>query len=308
MQVRSVMCVPLIFRNDLLGIIYIDTGRPSDRFRFTMEDLDLLTGIASQAALAIQNARMHERLLQRERLERDMQFAHEVQRSFLPDKVPRIEGYEFSAWYGSAQEVGGDFYDFIELPDGRVAVVIGDVSGKGVPAALLMARLTSELRFLALSEPEPPSILSRLNERMVSGRTEDRFVTLLYVVLDTKERSIEVANAGHPYPLVRKREEGRLERLCEPINPPLGVMPSVEFKSLRYNLAEGDTVAVFTDGVTEAMNVRKERFGMQRLERAIANGAPGARAIMERILKQVSEFVGLASPSDDLTLVCFGTK
>lgn len=305
LHIRSVMCVPLIREEDLLGLIYIDTS--SRVAKFTTDDLDLLTGIAAQAALAIQNARMHESLLKRQRIERDMQFAQEVQKSFLPEKVPEVSGFEFSAWYGAALEVGGDFYDFIEMPDGKVGIVIGDVSGKGMPAALMMAKLMSDVRFFALSEREPSRVLAKLNHHIATSRAaEDRFVTLLYVMLDPHERSIWLANAGHPFPMLRKRAGGRIERLDQSVNLPLCVAADADFTQQVCKLEAGDTVAIFTDGVTEAMNSLKDQFGVKRLQQSMEQSRPSPKAMMDQILSDINEFVGLASPSDDLTLVCFG--
>ncbi|MEW6360158.1 MAG: SpoIIE family protein phosphatase [Planctomycetota bacterium] len=306
LHIRSVMCVPLIRQDDLLGLIYIDTSSRSAKF--TPDDLDLLTGIAAQAALAIQNARMHDSLLRRQRIEQDMQFAQEVQKSFLPDEVPNVSGFEFSAWYGSALDVGGDFYDFIELPGDKLSIVIGDVSGKGLPAALMMAKLMSDVRFFALSEREPGKVLSKLNDHIAHSRAaEDRFVTLLYIMLDPVSKTVWLANAGHPFPLMKKHA-GEVRHLDQSVNLPLGVVESTEYSQQVCSMAPGDTIAIFTDGVPEAMNAAKNQFGSERLQKALAKAPPSAKGMMEQILGDINEFVGLASPSDDLTLVCFGPK
>ncbi|NOZ23065.1 MAG: SpoIIE family protein phosphatase [Planctomycetes bacterium] len=306
LHIRSVMCVPLIRQDDLLGLIYIDTS--SRAAKFTSDDLDLLTGIAAQAALAIQNARMHDSLLKRQRLEQDMQFAQEVQKSFLPERVPEVSGFEFDAWYGSALDVGGDFYDFIDLPDDKLSIVIGDVSGKGLPAALMMAKLMSDVRFFALSEREPGKVLSKLNDHIAHSRAaEDRFVTLLYIMLDPNSRTVWLANAGHPFPIMRKHA-GEVRPLDQSVNLPLGVVENTEYTQQVCSMDPGDTIAIFTDGVTEAMNAAKSQFGGERLQKAVERASPSAKSVKEQILADINEFVGLASPSDDLTLVCFGPK
>ncbi|MEW6360388.1 MAG: SpoIIE family protein phosphatase [Planctomycetota bacterium] len=307
LQIRSVMCVPLMRSRDFLGLIYVDTSRGESRF--TPDDLSLLTGMAGQAALAIQNARMYDSLLKQRRIEQELHFAQEVQKSFLPHQLPELPGFEFSAWYGAALEVGGDFYDFIEMPDGRLAIAIGDVSGKGLPAALLMAKLMGDLRSFALSDGDPARVLLQLNRQIAKSRTPlGRFVTLLYILLDPASATVCVANAGHPPPVLKAGDSGATRRLDKAISVPLGVTPDAEFRSETIHLDPGDTLAIFTDGVTEAMNGDNEQFGASRLEAMVAISSPSPRAMMEKILVAINEFVGLASPSDDLTLVCFGRK
>jgi len=305
LHIRSVMCVPLIREDEILGLVYIDTSSRSAKF--TTDDLDLLTGIAAQAALALQNARMHDSLLKRQRIEREMQFAQDVQKSFLPERVPEVTGFEFSAWYGAALEVGGDFYDFIALPDGQIGIVIGDVSGKGIPAALMMAKIMSDMRFFALSDPDPGKVLAKLNEHVATSRAaEDRFVTLLYIMLDPRDGRLSLANAGHPFPMLKASRDGHVTRLDESVNLPLCVSPETQYTQQECTLDEGDVIAIFTDGVTEAMNSVKNQFGFERLQGSMAKAQASPKAMMEQILSDINEFVGLASPSDDLTIVCFG--
>lgn len=305
MHIRSVMCVPFLRDKEFLGLVYLDTSRAVSKF--SKDDLHLLTGIASQAALAIQNARVYNGLLRRKRIEQDLQVAQELQKRFLPEKAPDLPGFEFSAWYGAALEVGGDFYDFIERPDGRLGLAVGDVSGKGLPAALMMAKLMSDVLFFAMSEKEPRDVLTKLNGHISASRAaQGRFITLIYAVLDPDARTLRIANAGHPAPLIRKGANGDVLRLDETVSPPLGVVRELRFEQQVCLLQPGDTVAVFTDGVTEAMDARREPFGAHRLQLAIEKSPPSPKAVMEQILVDINEFVGLASPSDDLTLVCFG--
>ncbi|NOZ21010.1 MAG: SpoIIE family protein phosphatase [Planctomycetes bacterium] len=307
LQVRSVMCVPLLRSGEFLGLIYIDTSRSESRF--TPDDLNLLTGMAGQAALAIQNARTYDALLKQRRIEQELHFAQEVQKSFLPHELPEIPGFEFGAWYGAALEVGGDFYDFIRMPNGGLAIALGDVSGKGLPAALLMAKLMGDLRSFALSDGDPARVLTKLNRQIAKSRTPlGRFVTLLYILLDPASADVCVANAGHPPPLLRAGDSGALRRLDKVVSVPLGVIEDVDFHSETIRLGSGDSIAIFTDGVTEAMNGESEQFGTKRLETVVAESPSAPRAMMDNILLAINEFVGLASPSDDLTLVCFGRK
>jgi len=303
-QIRSMMCVPLVAQEELLGIINVDTMRQDARFG--TDDLELLTVVANQMALAIANARLHERLLKRERVERDMRLARQVQHSFLPESVPDVPGMEFCAHYNAALDVGGDFYDFIFHDENRLSIVVGDVSGKGVPAALLMAKMTSDVRFYSMMESEPKDVLAHVNDRMASSRNEDAFVTLLYMTLYIDTKRLTVCNAAHPPPVVRRAEEANVIEINDLTNFPIGVMPGLEFEQQDFQLEPGDVVSVFSDGVTEAMNANKDQFGDERVHKAVAAAPPRAKAIMERLLERVKEYVGDTPQSDDLTLVSFG--
>ncbi len=304
LKVRSMVCAPLLGEDEIVGVIYADTTRSGRRF--SEEDLELLTGIGAQAALAVQNAVMHERLLHQHRDERDLQLAHKVQKGFLPETPPNVPGYGFAAWYSSAQVVGGDFYDFIELPDKRVCIAVGDVCGKGIPAALLMAKFMSDVRYVAMAEPKPADAVARLNEIFGHRAPEGRFVTLLYAVLDPVSHRVESVNAGHPAPLIRRSSTGRIERIVAGDNFPLGVRMGYPFASQVHDLNEGDAVALFTDGVTEAMNSEGKLYGTERLARVLQKASDTPSRVMTTILNDIEGHVGAVAQSDDLTLVCFG--
>ena len=303
-KIRSVMCVPLVARNDLVGIIHVDTLDPTAAF--TPEDLELMSGMANQAAVAVANAKMHAQLIERQLLERDMQLAQQVQLSFLPERTPEYEGMKFCASYRSAMSVGGDFYDFIEQPDGRLGIVIGDVSGKGVPAALFMARMTSDVRFMALTESEPARVVEALNERVLQSGNEEAFVTLLFMSIDVNNGSLKIANAGHPPPLLRKAGEGAVSWFDEAIGFPLGVVPGAEYEQAELQLEPQETLSSFTDGVTEAMNSQRDTYGEARMLKVIGQGPSEPEAVLQRVLDDVQRFVGETQQSDDLTFVCFG--
>jgi hypothetical protein len=207
-RIRSMMCAPLLdSEGQAFGALQIDTL--DQRQRFTKEDLELLVSTASQAALAIQQAQLHEQALRQREFERDMVLAHEVQRGFLPDHRPELAGYEFFDYYQPATQVGGDYFDYIPLPDGRVAIVVADVVGHGVAAALLMAKLSAETKFALFSEPTPAAAVTKLNERLCQTNMQ-RFVTMILVVLDPLAHRGVVVNAGHMAPLHR-RAAGALE-------------------------------------------------------------------------------------------------
>jgi len=316
----SMMSAPLLVRGEVLGVIHItsaDLATPFER-----ADLDLLVGIATQAAIALQNAEMHAELLVRERLKRDVELAKEIQRRFLPHTPPPMPGWQFAAEYVPAMAIGGDFYDFIPLGPTRIGILIGDVSGKGVSAALLMARITSEFRILAATESEPRVIMAKANSSLASAGYEGLFVTACYVVLDTQARTMTLCNAGHLPPLVRRARPAGLPRAAAPhvaaARPApvierldnaclaLGVLDNPSFEQETHTLGQGDVVLMMTDGVVEATNAAGAQLGFEPVQAALAEAAGGAEAALNRVVEGVRTFVGAAPQYDDLTAVCFG--
>jgi len=299
---RSVMCAPLMCEGEVLGFILLDAQRISRSF--DEEGLTLLAGIANQAALSIANARLHKRLVTQERLDRDLRNARRIQSSFLPDEPPRVPGYRFVNWYGAALEVGGDFFDFIELPGGRVVVVVGDVSGKGITAALMMAKMTTNVRFFAGTLAEPGVLLHKLNEVALRSAT-DMFVTVLIMALDYEDHTIHIANAGHCHPMVL-RANGVAERLeCES-GFPVGIAEQADFPESVVSVEPGDVLCAFTDGIIEAMSESNEQFGYGRLGEALKAGKGSPDQAVKQVQRAIRNHAGSAAQSDDLTLVCLG--
>ena len=305
-QIRSMMCAPLIARGEILGIIHLDTVRLAERF--TQEDLELLTGVAGQTALALANARMHEDLIRRQRIQRDLELASQVQNSFLPDCDPDVEGMEFMGYYRAALEVGGDFYDYIPQSEDRMIVAIGDVSGKGVPAALLMAKMTSDVRFHTLQAREPVEIITRLNERLNDARISDVFVTLMLAAIDLESSTVTIASAGHCPALLRSADGAEIVRLCVGGSFPLGVERDGEYSQESRRLKPGEVVCLYTDGIPEAMDAQERLYGYERFHNVFANGPGAAGASLRALVADVQEFVGDVHQSDDLTCVCFGVN
>jgi serine phosphatase RsbU (regulator of sigma subunit)/pSer/pThr/pTyr-binding forkhead associated (FHA) protein len=307
LKIRSVMCVPLITPDrEALGIIQLDT---SDRKQFAQEDLDVLAAVASQAAIAIQNATMHESLLERERVVRDLKLAEQVQKRFLPQSVPSIPGYEFFAHYDPAYEVGGDYYDFVPLPGNRISVAVGDVSGKGVAAALMMAKFSGDTRYCILTENSPAAAATVLNSLLFSAGIEEKFITLSLSVLDLEKRTLAVASAGH-LPIMIRHANGKVDEIGESIAGfPLGIVPDETYKQIEVSLSPGDVVAVFSDGVTDARNVREELFDTRtkrRLLEKLADTPGGPEAVGRAIIQDIREFSAGHVQVDDITLLCFG--
>jgi serine phosphatase RsbU (regulator of sigma subunit) len=312
-KIRSVMCVPLADSNGRpIGAIQLDT---QDRAKkFITDDLNLLTIVANLASVAVEKARMHESVLAREKEQKEIELARTVLLGFLPQTSPVVEGYEFYSHYSPAQTVGGDYYDFIPLPGGRVAVVLGDVAGKGVPAALLVAKLSSEVKFSLVTEPDLAKAVTLLNDQMIRGGLQDRFVTLAAMVLDPHTNQITVVNAGHMSPKLYRGADGALGEAItnDTTGLPLGVMPGFEYEAATLALEPGDTVTVFTDGVTDAMNPSGEVFGPDRVdqnlcpEEAAAAETGRPKRIGERLVAEVRRHANGRAQNDDIAVVCFG--
>jgi serine phosphatase RsbU (regulator of sigma subunit) len=306
-QLRSVMCVPLINSEDqAMGVIQIDTA--DQRNRFNREDLDLLASVACQAAIAVENADLHETALRQQAMDRELGVAHDVMRGFLPAARPRIDAYDFFDFYEPAHQLGGDYYDYVPLDEGRLAVVVADVSGKGIPASLVMARLSSDVRYCLASHRVPAEAVGRLNRGFCQSGWLDRFVTLILAVLDPRRHEVMLVNAGHLPPLLRHGTEVVQAVEEDAVRLPLGVDAGVEYVQVARPLAPGDCLALYTDGVTEAMNPAEELYGSPRLVGQLAGGPVDVAAQGQKILDDVKRFVGSHPQSDDLCLVCFGRQ
>jgi serine phosphatase RsbU (regulator of sigma subunit)/pSer/pThr/pTyr-binding forkhead associated (FHA) protein len=303
-RIRSMMCVPIIVNDEALGIIHLDTTR-QDR-QFTRDDLELLVWVTSQTAFAIANAALHRKLLLQERTERDLYLARQVQQSLLPRHLPEVAGMQFRAWYKAALEIGGDFYDFVPLKNGQLAIVVADVSGKGIPAALVMARMSSAIRELALTEDEPRRVVALADDRLEAMEAEGTFITLIFALLDPRSRTLQMVNAGHPSPLLRKGSTGQVSEIKTCTNFAVGFVPGAEFEAESFRIEPGDFICFYSDGITEAMNAQQDCYGSDRLKSVAALPAASAEQLMENILRDVHAFVGSAHQSDDMTLVCFG--
>lgn len=312
-KIRSVMCVPLATADGKpLGAIQLDTQDRAKKFK--EDDLKLLTIVSNLASVSIDKSRLHETLLTREKERKEIELARAVQLGFLPQTLPEVPGYEFYSHYSPAQTVGGDYYDFVPMPGGRVGVVLGDVAGKGVPAALLVAKLSSEVRFCLLTEPDPAKAINLLNDQMIRGGLGDRFVTLAAAVIDPAAHTLTIVNAGHMNPKLYRA--GRAE-LIDAISTaasglPLGVIPGFEYEAVTLDLDCGDVVTIYTDGVTDAMAPTDEVFGQEATDRYLC---PDETALPEpcrpkrsgeRLVTAVRKHANGRPQNDDIAVVCFG--
>jgi serine phosphatase RsbU (regulator of sigma subunit)/pSer/pThr/pTyr-binding forkhead associated (FHA) protein len=307
-KIRSMVVAPLRGRGEgpAFGVIQLDT---QDRFKkFSQEDLKLLMAVAAQAGVAIENTRMLETLIEQAGLKRDLELATQVQKSFLPKKFPQAAGYEFWAHYESALDVGGDYYDFIPLQNNRLGIMIGDVAGKGVPAALLMAKVSSDARFCTLTEPSLSEAIDKLNEHLQEAGQLDRFVTFGACLLDLQSHNVMVVSAGHQPPVVYRAATKSFEDGCtsDQAGLPLGIVEGIPYECNTLTLGPGDTITLFTDGVSESKSVAEKDFGMEGVYAALKPGPMTPKDMGSRLVDAVKRHATGRKPHDDLTVVTFG--
>ncbi|MCS7168443.1 MAG: SpoIIE family protein phosphatase [Gemmatales bacterium] len=309
--IRSVICAPA--RNPdgkILAVIQLDT---QDRMKqFTEEDLQLLILVCNQVALALDNAALHEDRVARERLEREMEFARQVQAILLPSQLPQLPEYEFFAYYKAARFVGGDFYAVFPLPDGRWVLAVGDVAGKGVAAALLMARMTADVRYCVLSHSDPTVVMQKINESLLQAGLADRFVTLSLSWLDPKQHRLTMVNAGHLPAVLRRNQTDRVEEVASGdfIGLPLGIDAEMPYTACEVTFQPGDVLYIFSDGILDATSAQGERFGQERIQRAVQTAPPGSASQgAKHLIKAVEQFcLGQTHQHDDMTLLAIGRR
>jgi len=238
---------------------------------------------------------------QREHIEQELQVARTIQQASLPREVPQLEGWRITPIYQPAREVGGDFYDFLELDDGRLGIVVGDATGHGVPAALVMASARSMLRAVAQASNSPGDALRRVNDPLATEIPPNMFVTCFYCILDPKSGSLSYANAGHDLPYVW--HGGACEEL-RARGMPLGLMPGMHYEQKEIVLQKGESALLYTDGLVEAHNPQREMFGFPRLQTLVSEHAEEERSLEEALLEELYSFVGEGwEQEDDITLL-----
>ena len=298
--VRSVLAVPLGVADKVFGIIYADS--PIAEGRFTEDHLKVLTTLASVAAIRVENARLVEARLERERLERELALASEIQQRFQPTAPPQVDGYELQGISFPCYEIGGDYYDFIEREDGRLVIALGDVSGKGTAAALLMSSLHAAIHAQSASHDSLVATISAVNRYLADNIPANRFVTLFYAELDPESGALSFLNAGHNPPLI-VHSAGTVEQLASG-GLPLGIKPDAEYREGRTRMQPGDVLVIYSDGVTEAVSPSGEEFGATRLYEVVSrNVNASAAGIRDRIESSLTKFAQGTSAADDITLV-----
>ncbi len=304
--IRSVLAVPLsVSDTEVFGIIYADS--PTDKSTFTEEHLNILTTLASVASIRVENARLLEERFERERMERELELAKEIQQSFQPSTPPVMDDYEFQGISFSCYEIGGDYYDFIAQHDGQTLIALGDVSGKGTAAALLMSSLHASIHAQVAAKTSLYEMVKSVNLYLAENTPSNRFITLFIAELDPNTGILNYINAGHNPPLVG-RADGRVEQL-ESGGFPLGIMPMAEYEVGQLELQAGEALVIYSDGVSEAVNQKDEEFGMERLTEVIRkNLKASASGIRDKVESALSSFTQTTPANDDITLVIVKRK
>jgi serine phosphatase RsbU (regulator of sigma subunit) len=295
------LAVPLQTDDRVIGLIYLDS--PHFVHEFTKDDLNLLTVMANVAAIRIEHTRLAEVEQAERALARDLQQAAVIQQGLLPTSAPVVPGVDLAGYNAACRTVGGDYYDFISYPDGRVAMLVGDVAGKGMPAALLMSSLQARVQVLFDDPTNLAALVTRLNRIITTNCPSNRFISFFIAVLDPKTNELAYVNAGHNPPLL-VHKDGTLQKL-EGTGLILGILPIAQYEQQTCRLEPGDVVVLFSDGVTEATRPDvDEEFGEDRLAQALAElKDDSARSIIESINQRVFDFTRGAPPADDITLV-----
>jgi sigma-B regulation protein RsbU (phosphoserine phosphatase) len=293
----SMVSAGMRYKGNAIGVLRVYTAEEQS---FSPLQFDLLKAVAAQAAAAIENTRLIKESIEAEQLEKQVAMAADVQQRMIPQHPPQVPGLELSAVYVPCFTLGGDFYDFIPLQDNNIGLVIADVSGKGVPASLIMASVRAALRAQVDNVYYLYEVMRRLNLMLWRDTKDSEFVTAFYGVYDARNKRFTYCNAGHAPPLVLRG--GRVIELASD-NMVLGVNPDEAYKQNFLDLQSGDTVLIYTDGVTDAMNFAKEPFGKKRLLEAFSKGGASAEVVAQNVLWELRKFVGMAPRSDDVTMI-----
>ncbi len=304
-RIRSMIVAPLISSDgESIGAIQMDTLNPKRRFEES--DLEILAAVASQVGVAIENAQLHEQLLEQKLFEQDLDLAKRVQQAFLPSKHPDLTGFSFYHFYQPAQQIGGDYFDYIPLSDNRTAIVVADVVGHGVAAAMLMAKLSAETRFALASNRSVHHAISDLNRRICALGVE-KFITFLCLVLNSETGDIEIVNAGHMAPLWRRN--GKVEQPGEAESGvPLGIIDDYEYELSKITLGPTERLVLYTDGINEAPDADGKFFGIPTLEKMLGAAEQDVSSIGTNMTDAVIKFIVGTTQADDMCLLVIGRE
>jgi len=301
----SLLVAPLLYGKQNMGILALGNGPKGTPF--SQSDFVVFKSIAEQSAFALYNAIIYSEANEKKRLDHDLQIARDIQRVLLPDEPPVINGFEITGINIPAKQVSGDYFDYIKVDDKRLGVAIADVSGKGVPASLIMAICRSTLRSQAVGNPSPADVLSKVNRQLYPDIKEDMFISMAYVVLDHAHGGVTMARAGHDAPMLYKHATQEITRL-KPPGMVVGIDSGNVFDRLTGDFAvpleRGDCLVLYTDGVTEALDSNGDEFGVERMVEGVkASAGDGSSAIVTRVIDDVRNFVGSQPQNDDITLI-----
>jgi sigma-B regulation protein RsbU (phosphoserine phosphatase) len=296
--------IPLRYRSEHLGVMALANRK--DGGDFTAADFEVVKSIAEHAAFALHNVRIYHQLSDKKRMDHDLRVAREIQRILLPSEAPKTKDYEICALNLPAQRVSGDYYDFLDVDATRRGLVIADVSGKGIPASLIMAMCRSVLRSKAPGNPSPAQVLREVNRQLYPDILEDMFITMVYAIIDTATHELKLARAGHEAPLLCVKDFTEVQSISAP-GMALGIDSGKVFDELirdvSLNLQPGDTVMLYTDGINEALDREGKEFGRDHLKEALLKDGPhGVDYLVRDILDQVRRFSSGHAQNDDITL------
>jgi len=301
----SAMITPLLYGKQNMGVLALANGAKSAPF--TASDFVVFKSIAEQSAFALYNAIIYSEANEKKRLDHDLEIARDIQRILLPSEAPAIDGFEISGLNIPARQVSGDYFDYVVVDEQRLGVAIADVSGKGVPASLIMAICRSVLRSQAVGNSSPADVLRKVNRQLYPDIREDMFISMAYVVLDHALGTVTLARAGHDAPLLFA-EKTQTVTMLKPPGLVLGIDSGSVFDRITgdfaVSLERGDCLLLYTDGVTEALNANGDEFGMDRTIQSVrACAAEGAAVVIKRLIEELRSFVGAQPQNDDITLI-----
>jgi sigma-B regulation protein RsbU (phosphoserine phosphatase) len=298
---RSILCAPLKAKDKIIGAIYVDNRLQAGIF--TPADLDLLSAIASSAAIAIENARLYQVAVEKGRMDRELEMARRVQSSLLPATTPQLPGWEFAARWQPAREVAGDYYDFTPCVNGGTGLVIADVTDKGMPAALFMALTRSAIRANVCQAAAPADGIAGANRLVCAESTRGLFVTLFFGLLDPASGDVTYVNAGHNPPLFYHAVEDDLS-LLKATGIPLGIDAATVYGQRTIRMQPGDFLVLYTDGITEAFDAQEAEFGIERLQQVVYQARKASvEEIQSSVLRTVNDFIKDTAPADDITIM-----
>jgi serine phosphatase RsbU (regulator of sigma subunit) len=300
------LVVPLVSQGELIGLLNL--GPRLSQQEYSADDRKLLSDLSTQTAPAVRVAQLvrqqQQEAQERERIEQELRIARLIQQTLLPKTLPELPGYDVAAYYQPAREVGGDFYDFLDLEDGRLGLVVGDVTDKGVPAALVMATTRTMLRAAAQRLFSPGEVLRRANDALVTDIPPNMFITCLYAILEPESGHLVYANAGHDLPYRRKAGTSESAQELRATGMPLGLMPGMGYEEKEIVLEKGESVLFYSDGLVEAHDPQREMFGFPRLQGMVGTHRSGGSSLIGFLLSELTRFTGEDwEQEDDITLV-----
>ena len=304
-SLRPHLLIPLICHNNLVGILCI--GSKEMRASFSAEEMMLLEVLSGQIAIALENSKLYEEALTKRKMEEEISLAREIQRLLLPMETPKCEHFELSALNIPCKQVGGDYYDFVEMDDGRYGIAIGDISGKGIPASLLMSNLQAAFRASSVHLHSPNQVISQINRHIARTTSPEMYATFIYGIFDSQSFIFSYANAGHNYPVWRQ-STGQC-KLLHHGDRIVGLDESSCYRDYQIQLDHGDILVFYTDGITEAHNSEYEEFGEEQLIKVIKNHHHhSAENLRNQIYEEVREFTKGVEQYDDITLIVLKVK